>query len=96
MMTDRPATDKIIDLTPHLARRRRARRREILYTLLALWSQYLSLGTLLAYALLRLTLCAQVPLGRYSGPLSLLWPLAYALLLISYVSDHLLWRDEWA
>ena len=46
------APSKVIDLTPHLQRRRRNRRQAVLHTVLALWTQYLSLGCLLLYALL--------------------------------------------
>ena len=68
----------------------------VLHTLLALWTQYLSLAVLLLYALLRVVLAGSIPLGQYSGPLSLLWPLSFLLLLTSYCSDLLLWREEWA
>ena len=46
-------------------------------------------------AALRLLLTPQVPFSCYIGPLSVLWPLAFGLLLLSYVSDCLLWREEW-
>ena len=59
-----------------------------------MWTQYLSLGCLLLYVPLRGAL--DVPLGRYSGPLFLLWPAAYLLLLASFCFDRLLWREEWA
>ena len=59
-----------------------------------MWTQYLSLGCLLLYVPLRGAL--DVPLGRYSGPLFLLWPTAYLLLLASFCFDRLLWREEWA
>lgn len=88
------APSKVIDLTPYLrARSRQARRREWMYTVLALWSQYLSLGALLLYGLLRAAVCPHIPLGAYSGPLAALWPASFLLLLISYVSDLLLWRE---
>lgn len=45
---------RVIDLT---ARLRRARRRERAYILLALWTQYLSLGVLALYGILR-AVCA--------------------------------------
>ena len=87
---------KVIDLAPYLRRRRRDQRQAVLHTLLALWTQYLSLAVLLLYALLRVVLAGSIPLGQYSGPLSLLWPLSFLLLLTSYCSDLLLWREEWA
>lgn len=77
-------TGRIIDLTPCLRRRGR---RELLCEALAVWSQYLSLGVLVLYGLLRLTVCPGTPLGGYSGPLALLWPLSYALLLTSFLTD---------
>ena len=92
-----PSTpSKDIDLAPYLRRRRRDRRQAVLHTLLALWTQYLSLAVLVLYALLRVVLAGSIPLGQYSGPLSLLWPLSFLLLLTSYCSDLLLWREEWA
>ena len=80
--TDPP---KIIDLTERL---RRTRRRELVCALLALWAQYFSLGTLLLYGLLRYAVCRSAPLGTYCGPLVLLWPLSYALLLASWCADR--------
>ncbi len=65
---------KVIDLTPCL------RRRAALYAPLALWTQYLSLAVLVLYGLLRLVICPGTPLGAYSGPLFLLWPVSYLLL----------------
>ncbi len=91
---ERTTPQKVIDLTPYLVQTRRARRRDQLYTVLALWTQYLSLAVLILYGLLRLTVCRGAALGCYSGPLALLWPLSFALLLTSYVSDLLLWREE--
>ena len=44
--------------------------------------------------MLRLTLFDAAPLGAYSGPLALLWPISFLLLLTSYVSDLLLWQEE--
>ena len=39
-----PSTpSKVIDLAPYLRRRRRDQRQAVLHTLLALWTQYLSL-----------------------------------------------------
>lgn len=90
------APSKVIDLTPHLQRRRRNRRQAVLHMILALWTQYLSLGCLLLYALLRVVLTGSIPLGQYSGPLAVLWPISYFLLLASYSFDKLLWREEWA
>lgn len=72
---------------------RRRKRREKLYVLFALTPQYMALGALLLYALLRVFLAPQVPFTYYVGPLSLLWPAAYVLLLVSYVADKLLWDD---
>lgn len=77
-------TGRIIDLTPYLRRRRGS---DLLYEVLALWTQYLSLGALALYGLLRLAVCPGTPLGSYSGPLALLWPLSYALLLTSFLTD---------
>ncbi len=80
---------KVIDLT---ARLRQARHRQICI-LLALWSQYLSLAVLVLYGLLRAVVCCNTPLGTYCGPLVLLWPLSYALLLASWGTD-LLWKGK--
>ena len=71
----------------------RRERREKLYVIFALTPQYMALGALLLYALLRVLLTPQVPFSYYVGPLVLLWPAAYLLLLLSYVSDKLLWDD---
>ena len=90
------APSRVIDLTPHLRRRRRDRRQALLHTILAVWTQYLSLGCLLLYALLRVVLTDGIPLGQYSGPLAALWPASYFLLLASYSFDKLLWREAWA
>ena len=79
---------KIIDLTPYLRQTRSYRRRELAYTLLALWTQYLSLGALVLYGLLRLAVCPEIPLGAYIGPLAVLWPASYALLLVSCCADR--------
>lgn len=68
-------------------------RRERLYVLFALTPQYMALGALVLYALLRLLLTPHVPFTYYIGPLTLLWPAAYLLLLVSYVADKLLWDD---
>ncbi len=72
---------KVIDLSRCLRRRTAAP--------LALWTQYLSLAVLVFYGLLRLLICPGTPLGTYSGPLFLLWPLSYFLLLTSCVADTL-------
>ena len=90
------APSRVIDLTPHLRRRRRDRRQALLHTILAVWTQYLSLGCLLLYALLRVVLMDGIPLGQYSGPLAALWPISYFLLLASCCFDRLLWREAWA
>ena len=88
---------KVIDLRPQLkSRRRRSMLREWTYTVLALWTQHLSLGALVLYGLLRVLVCPEIPLGRYTGPLAALWVVSFFLLLTSYVSDLLLWREEWA
>lgn len=92
----RSAPSRVIDLTPYLRLRRRDRRQAVLHTILALWTQYMALGCLLLYALLRVVLWDGVPLGQYSGPLVVLWPISYFLLLASYCFDRLLWRQEWA
>lgn len=91
---ERTVPSKVIDLTPYLDRARQERRRDRLYTICALWTQYLSLAVLLLYGLLRMTVCRHVALGCYSGPLALLWPVSFVLLLTSYLSDRLLWREE--
>lgn len=87
-------TSNVIDLTPYLNQARRDRRRDQVYTVLALWTQYLSAAVLVLYGLLRLVVCSSIPLGQYSGPLAVLWPISFILLLTSYVSDRLLWQEE--
>lgn len=87
-------TSNVIDLTPYLNQARRDRRRDRIYTVLALWTQYLSAAVLVLYGLLRLTVGSSIPLGRYSGPLTVLWVISFILLLTSYVSDRLLWRED--
>lgn len=89
-----PTSEKVIDLTPYLRRRRLENLRPRVYPVLALWTQYASLGALLLYSVLRLLLYPHIPLGRYVGPLFVLWPLSFFLLLTSYLSDLLLWRDN--
>lgn len=86
----RTTNEKIIDLTPYL---RRQRLEERIYTVLALWTQYASLGALAIYFALRLLVSPGVPLGHYVGPLFVFWPLSFFLLLTSYVSDLILWRE---
>ena len=54
---------------------------------------WVAMGALLLYALLRVLLTPQVPFSCYVGPMVLLWPAAYLLLLLSYVADKLLWDD---
>ena len=51
-------------------------------------------GVLALYGLLRLLLCPQTALGCYAGPLALLWPLAWLLLLVSFTADAWLCRRE--
>ena len=101
----RTASEKIIDLTPLFRQRHLEDLRLRACTVLALWTQYASLGALAVYFALRLLLCPGVPLGYYVGPLFLFWPLSFFLLLhgplffegflllTSYVSDLLLWRE---
>ena len=84
----------VIDLTPYLLRSARERARDALYTVLALWTQYLAIGVLGLYGLLRLLLYPEIPAGCYTGPLALLWAASFFLLLTSYVSDLVLWREE--
>ena len=83
----RTASEKIIDLTPLFRQRHLEDLRLRACTVLALWTQYLSLAVLVLYGLLRLVICPGTPLGAYSGPLFLLWPLSYLLLLTSWVTD---------
>lgn len=84
---------KVIDLAEARRRERAAQRRDRWYFLLAVVPQYLSLAALALYALLRVTVAAAVPFSYYMGPLTVLWPAAFLLLLLSYVSDLLLWRE---
>ena len=67
-----PPLTKVIDLTPYWKARRRERLREMCHTVLACWTQYMSLLTLALYAALRVLLCPQVAIGCYSGPLAAL------------------------
>ena len=83
---------RVIDLT---ARLRRARRRERAYILLALWTQYLSLGVLALYGILRAVVCRGAPLGTYCGPQALMLPLSNCLLLFSWITDQHR-REKWA
>lgn len=87
------STCTVIQLESRLRDRARRRRREILYYLLAIIPQRLCLGTLALYALLRLLVAPDLPLTYYTGPLFLLWPLAFLFLLVSYISDWLLWEE---
>ena len=89
------AASRVIDLTDHFSHLRRSRRRAHMHTVLAVWTQYASIAALAVYGLLRLALHPAVAVGHYSGPLALLWPLSFLLLLTSYISDVLLWQDEW-
>lgn len=83
--------EKIIDLTSQFRRRRLEFLRNWACAA-ALWTQYAAIGALLLYGLLRVLLCPGVPAGHYVGPLFVLWPISFCLLLASYVSDLLLWR----
>ena len=85
----------VIDFAARRRERERQRRRQQLYFLLALVPQRLALAALVLYGVLRLLLAPEVPFSYYTGPLSTLWPLAFLLLLVSYVSDGLLWQEEW-
>ena len=86
----------VIDFTACRRKKARQRRMQRLYFLLALVPQRLTLSVLALYGVLRLVLTPQVPFSYYTGPLSALWPLAFLLLLTSYISDCILWREEWA
>ncbi len=88
-------TCTVIDFTAHRRMRVRERRRALWYFLLALLPQRLAMAVLGLYGVLRLLLAPEVPFSYYTGPLSILWPVAFFLLLISYVSDCLLWREAW-
>lgn len=90
----RTTSEKTIDLTPYLRRRRLEALYPWMYTILALWTQYAALGALLLYGLLRLLPGQDAAPGDYVGPLSFLWFLSFFLLLTSYVSDCLLWRPS--
>jgi len=85
---------RIIDMTGHFTQARRSRRRAQMHTVLALWTQYGAIGALIAYFLLRALMYPALAAGQYSGPLALLWPLSFLLLLTSYVSDLLLWQED--
>jgi len=61
-----------------------------LYFYFALLPQYMALGTLVLYGLLRLLLTPHVPFSYYVGPLSILWPVAYVFLLVSYTADKII------
>lgn len=86
---------KLLLLISHLKKHSREfSRQELLYTVLALWCQYLSFAALAVYGILRVLLATDVPLGQYSGPLELLWPVSYVLLLVSSAADRILWQEE--
>ena len=85
----------VIDFAARRRERERERRRALWYFLLALVPQRMALAALVLYGVLRLLLAPEVPFSYYTGPLSILWPVAFFLLLISYVSDCLLWREAW-
>ena len=91
---ERTAQAKVIDMTLYFAQVRRSRRLDVMHTVLGLWTQYMAIGALVMYAVLRLVFCAGVPVGTYSGPLVLLWPVSLLLLATSYFSDILLWQGE--
>ena len=86
--------NRVIDMTAYFEQTRRNRRQDKLHTVLALWTQYLSIAALVLYALLRLVLHTGTPVGTYSGPLAVLWPVAFVFLAVSYFSDIFLWREE--
>lgn len=86
------STCTVIQLESH-RQSRAQRRREKLYYLLAIIPQRLALGTLILYALLRVLIAPDLPPTYYTGPLFLLWPLAFFFLLVSYISDWLLWEE---
>jgi len=88
------ANGKVIDMTGYFHSRRRNRRQDALHRVLALWTQYMAVAALALYGLLRMTFFRQAAIGTYSGPLALLWPISFVLLLASYVFDLLLWREE--
>ena len=87
---------KVIDLTHLFHVAPRSRGRVVLHMVLSVWTRYLPLVCLLLYTALRLPLGGGAPLGTYSGPLALLWPASFFLLLTSYCSDLLLWQEDWA
>ena len=84
---------KVIDFSACRRREKARARKERLYFLLATVPQYLSLASLVLYAVLRVLLAPEVPFSYYMGPLSLLWPAAFFFLLTSYVADILLWEE---
>jgi len=84
---------KVIDIRSYYHRQALRRRRETAYFLLAVVPQYLSLGALVLYGLLRVTLAGHIPFSYYVGPLTLLWPISFFFLLTSYVCDILLWEE---
>jgi hypothetical protein len=89
----KPTSCKVIDFAACRRREKERLRKERLYFCLAIVPQYLSLASLLLYALLRLLLAGSVPFSYYMGPLTLLWPASFFFLLTSYIADILLWED---
>jgi len=89
----KPTSCKVIDFAAYRRREKARLRRERLYFCLAIIPQYLSLASLLLYAVLRLLLAPTVPFSYYMGPLTLLWPAAFFFLLTSYLADIFLWED---
>ena len=83
----------VIDFSACRRGRARTRRRQRLYFLLALVPQRLALAALILYGILRLLLAPEVPFSYYTGPLWALWPLAFLFLLVSYISDCVLWWE---
>ena len=84
----------VIDWNTRRRERERARRQARRYFLLALVPQRLALAALVLYGILRPLAAPEVPFSYYTGPLSILWPLAFLFLLVSYISDLLLWRED--
>ena len=89
---DRP-TCTVICLAERRREREQTRRQARRYFLLALVPQRLALAALILYGILRLLLAPEVPFSYYTGPLWALWPLAFLFLLVSYISDCVLWWE---
>ena len=87
------STCSMIDLASYRREKARERRRARRYFLLALVPQRLALAALILYGILRLQLAPEVPFSYYTGPLWALWPLAFLFLLVSYISDCVLWWE---